>query len=303
MSAMTGFLGSPVLCKLLFVFVLLAPVIARGDDAAFAVRTRVDRIGRIIAPVMINGRGPYRFIVDTGANHSTISAALAASLNLNATEKVLLHGVTGSAEVDAVHVDSLRAGQMSLDDELLAVIDTPMTAGVDGILGVAGSTHEQIAIDFRRDRITIGKSRADDRPTGDRIRVPAMRISGGLIAVKAWMGNVRVIAIIDTGAERTIGNLALRDALLRTHHASGGVSRIPVYGATAEVGSADSENSPPIDLGDGRVSGLTMFYSDLHVFDVWKLQGQPAVLIGMDVLGTLESLVIDYRLLELCFGV
>jgi hypothetical protein len=34
----------------------------------------------------------------------------------------------------------------------------------------------------------------------------------------------------------------------------------------------------------------------LHIFDHWKLTKEPAVLIGMDVLGLLDTLIIDYRL-------
>ncbi|HEX7418020.1 MAG TPA: aspartyl protease family protein, partial [Steroidobacteraceae bacterium] len=58
----------------------------------FAIPTTRDRIGRIIAPVTLNGRGPFRFVVDTGANHSTVSSALAAALRLTPAANVMLHG-------------------------------------------------------------------------------------------------------------------------------------------------------------------------------------------------------------------
>jgi hypothetical protein len=35
------------------------------------------------------------------------------------------------------------------------------------------------------------------------------------------------------------------------------------------------------------------------VFRLWELENRPAMLIGMDVLGTLGTLVIDYRRKEL----
>ncbi len=43
----------------------------------FAVPTGRDGIGRVVAPVMINGAGSFRFLVDTGANRTAISAGLA----------------------------------------------------------------------------------------------------------------------------------------------------------------------------------------------------------------------------------
>src|SRR5262245_22989425 len=44
--------------------------------------TRSDRLGRVVAPVIVNGQGPFRFIVDTGANRSAVSQALADQLGL-----------------------------------------------------------------------------------------------------------------------------------------------------------------------------------------------------------------------------
>src|SRR5512142_2772867 len=52
------------------------------DDLLFASPTTVDHIGRVVVPVTINGQGPFRFIVDTGANHSTISPQLVQALKL-----------------------------------------------------------------------------------------------------------------------------------------------------------------------------------------------------------------------------
>src|SRR5262249_19642673 len=54
-------------------------------EALYAAPTRLDRIGRIVAPVMLNGRGPFRFVVDTGANRSVITTQLAAALGLEAS--------------------------------------------------------------------------------------------------------------------------------------------------------------------------------------------------------------------------
>ena len=40
-------------------------------------------------------------------------------------------------------------------------------------------------------------------------------------------------------------------------------------------------------------------FSDLHIMDHWQLNSKPALIIGMDVLGSLDTLVIDYRRNEL----
>ncbi len=49
-------------------------------EPRFVSPTRRDRIGRIWAPVLIDGKGPYRLVLDTGATRSAIAARAALSL-------------------------------------------------------------------------------------------------------------------------------------------------------------------------------------------------------------------------------
>ncbi len=43
------------------------------------------------------------------------------------------------------------------------------------------------------------------------------------------------------------------------------------------------------------LTNLEVIFADFHVFKLWGLDQEPALLIGMDMLGVLERLVIDYR--------
>src|SRR5690606_4122328 len=78
------------------------------EEHLYAAPTRPDRIGRIAAPVMINGQGPFRLILDTGASRSVITTRVANTLGLLLTpeSRLMLHGVTGSLAVPAVRLDS-----------------------------------------------------------------------------------------------------------------------------------------------------------------------------------------------------
>ncbi len=51
-------------------------------EPLFAAPTRLDRIGRVMTHVMVNGKGPFRFVIDTGASRSTLAPHLARSLGL-----------------------------------------------------------------------------------------------------------------------------------------------------------------------------------------------------------------------------
>jgi hypothetical protein len=118
-------------------------------------------------------------------------------------------------------------------------------------------------------------------------------VAGGLLAVDVRVGSASARAIIDTGAERTLANLALRDALRRrsTTH-KGAITQ--VFGATTDVSEGVQEVAPPITLGAATLTDVSVVYGDFHIFKVWDLEHRPALLIGMDVLGTVGAIVLDY---------
>src|SRR5688572_17966091 len=78
--------------------------IAGDDIEARKIRTRMT------VDVRINGKGPFRFLVDSGADSSVVGLRLAQQLQLPLTTPVTLHGMTGSARVDRVMVDELVLG-------------------------------------------------------------------------------------------------------------------------------------------------------------------------------------------------
>jgi predicted aspartyl protease len=271
-----------------------------ADDLLFASPTRVDHIGRILAPVMINGKGPFRFILDTGANRSTISPQLVRQLGLDPVAELPLqvHGITGTAEVPSVAIHRLQAGDFVIEDTRFPVVWAPLMAGADGILGVAGLKGDCITVDFLHNRVTIRHGGALSTPAGYE-RIPVRRLGDGLIVVAARVAGVRVDAIIDTGSEHTIGNIALRDSLAWRRR-KGEVAKVTdVYGATTDIASGELQIAPTIDFGRVKISNLTLVYGDFHIFQVWGLEGRPAIIIGMDVLGTVNALSIDLQHSEL----
>jgi hypothetical protein len=109
------------------------------------------------------------------------------------------------------------------------------------------------------------------------------------------VGGVRGLAVIDTGSERTLGNLALRDALkLRTR--TGAEALVTsVYGATEQVERGEIWRAPTIVIDTMRINDVQVVYGDFHIFKVWEMQDTPAMIVGMDVLGTVGSLGIDFK--------
>src|SRR5512139_2882448 len=121
-----------------------SPDTARDDEEAAEVvyveRTQPDRIGRILAPVYVNGQGPFKFIVDTGASRSVIAPHVAQALGLtpDTSRPVQLRGITGTANVPSILVEKLQAGDLKVERQRMPVIVPSVMADADGILGVDG---------------------------------------------------------------------------------------------------------------------------------------------------------------------
>jgi predicted aspartyl protease len=271
------------------------------SEPLYAAPTRWDRIGRIAAPVMINGQGPFRMILDTGANQSVITRRVADQLGLVLSENdmVILNGVTGSAVVPFVEVRSLTTGDLVQEKIRVAVLQSVM-GGADGILGVQGFDGMRITVDFMRDQIQIERSRGQ-RARRSEGTIPATLRFGRLLVVDGYVGRIRVKAVIDTGAEVTLGNIALRDTLYKRRRAVEGADNAVVVGLDDQTQSGRYMRVPLIRLGEADVGNVPIIYGDIHVFKMWGLENEPALLIGMDVLGALERLVIDYRREEIQF--
>jgi predicted aspartyl protease len=271
-------------------------VLVQAPEPRFVAPTRRDRIGRIWAPVLINGRGPFRLVLDTGASDSAITAPVAVALGLapDPSHAVLVRGVAGSAIVPTVHADSLTVGDLELASVTLPIVADAL-GGAEGVLGTSGFTDKRIDIDFLHDRITIARSHGQHAPLGF-VTLPLERSGPGLLMVRGSVAQVRVHAVIDTGAERSIGNEALRRALV-SRHAQGTPDQI--FDVTAAVQGGVMFESPPIVLGGIEIHGARITYGEVRIFEHWHLTREPALLIGMDALGLLEALVIDYRLREL----
>jgi hypothetical protein len=120
----------------------------------------------------------------------------------------------------------------------------------------------------------------------------------GLLVASVLVGSIRAKAILDTGAQGTVGNLALRNALMRLPPRGGATQEI--IGVTLDVQRGDYLMAPDIDFGGHlKVRGVRVTFGDMYLFQHWGLTDEPALTLGMDLLGTFDVLVIDYGRHEL----
>jgi hypothetical protein len=276
----------------------LAEVMVEAREPRYVAPTRRDQIGRIWAPVLINGRGPFRMVLDTGASSSAVTAMVALALGMPTDQSppVMLRGVTGEATVPTIKVDTLSVGDLAVDSPLLPIVPDAL-GGAEGILGSEGLTNKRIFIDFHHDQIVITYSR-DERAGHGFVTVPFKLIRGQLIVIDAVIGHVHTKAIIDTGGQATIGNLALRRALADDYLVLRGKPDT-IQGATLAIEQGELIDTPAITMGAIEIHDYGVTFADVYIFKHWKFTGGPAIMIGMDALGTLDTLIIDYRRKEL----
>ncbi|HTW74304.1 MAG TPA: retropepsin-like aspartic protease [Steroidobacteraceae bacterium] len=292
----------------------------------YAVPTRKSEVGMIVTSVMINGRGPFRFMLDTGATRTVLASSTVSRLGLkiNPADRILVRGVSGVTTVPVVHVSSVVSGALQLRDLAAPVLSGPVFNGLDGILGMDGLAGMRLTADFVRDRVVISPSagRAGTQPTagtaaGAGVAARAGTAAGAgvadsplfttlqgqfvsqrLLLVRGRIDGVQTAAVIDTGATHSLGNAALL-ALLTHDHAPVLRAKDGVIDATDTTEAGSMQRIASMRLGNTAITNLHVIFGNYSVFKTWGLQDKPALLLGMDVLGSVADFSIDYGRAEL----
>lgn len=250
----------------------------------------------LLAPVAVNGQGPFQFLIDTGANISCVSNKLADRLALQSSETARVHTVVGVKERPIVLLDHLQIG--SRDRRRVRAPSLPIKgAEIDGILGVDWLKGQRLVLDFKSRSLEITKSRADREEPGRVVVVPARRRHGQLTIVDADLSGMPISAIIDSGAQGTLCNDKLRN-LVRTLEAKRGPPATPRYvqmeTLAGERFTGESLFLPFLRLGGLRLGNVQVTHADMHVFDIWGLKNIPALVIGMDLLTQFDQVALDF---------
>lgn len=266
----------------------------------FEANTRQDFTGRIIVPVEVNDRGPFQFLLDTGANRTVLTPRLVAELGLQSSrdEPVTLSGVTGAQVVPTVAVERVSAGDLVLEHQRLPVAYA-LGNDVDGVLGVDGFANKRVLVDFVHHKVEIRSSRSvvalpDVKPVRTRFKFGLLMIAPGHI------GGAQVSAVIDTGSEYTLGNTALHDAL-QLHEQENRSDLTEVMGQTLTKQFGARHLLKNLEVADTRTRLVNVVFGAFYMFKLWDLDKEPTLVLGMDLMGGLDTLVIDYGRHEIQF--
>lgn len=249
---------------------------------------------RMTVAVSVGGQGPYRFLVDTGAERTIISRQLANQLQLESGRNVTLHSVVGVNSVKTVRIPHLR-----VSNKVVSVNNAPAleasNIGADGMLGVDSLRSQKVLFDFKAGTMSITPALRKVEPVDkDMIVVKARSRQGRLIFTQARIGKQKVTVIVDTGSQVTIGNLALERALAR-RRVDINPEQMTIEAVTGESLIARSATLKELQLGSGiALTRLPIAFADAHIFRKLDLMDRPAVLLGMNAMRAFDRISIDF---------
>lgn len=264
-------------------------------ETSDAVATTDDRYNRMTVPVRIEGHGPFRFMIDTGAQATVVTRALSDRLRFEPAGTATLVGMASKAQVDLVHVDGLQFAARTIDN-LIAPLLNAQHIGADGILGLDSLQDLRVLLDFRTQEIHVDDADALGGNAGYEIVVRARSKLGRLIITDADIGGVPTAVIIDTGAQGSIGNLALQKRLRAKNKQL--VTSIDVLGNQL---IAESDFVRQLKIGRLELSSMPIAFADTPAFEALRLHRKPAIVIGMDVLRVFDRVAIDFASRKVLF--
>ncbi|HTU12408.1 MAG TPA: retroviral-like aspartic protease family protein [Allosphingosinicella sp.] len=249
---------------------------------------------RMTVGVNIDGRGPFRFIVDTGAERTVISSELARTLALQPGRLTTVHSMTEVSQIPTVVIPGLRVGTRTVEG-----IHAPALArahlGAQGILGVDSLQNQRVTFNFEQREMTVTPSRRREErwPDANTVVVTGRSLYGRLVLVDASVDGQRVWVIIDTGSEVSIGNSALRAALTRRNRL-GPMAPIRMVSITGGQMMAEYSIARRIKIGGIDINNLPVAFADAHPFRQLGLNNRPALLLGMDALQLFDRVSVDF---------
>ena len=273
-----------------------APGVSNAVPSQEIVQAQRDRYQRMTVPVTINGRGPFRFLVDTGAQATVVTARVTDDLGLLPTGRATLVAMASRTFVDTIALDGLEFAGRRFNN-LITPLLRDRDIGADGIIGLDSLQDLRVILDFRNDAITVS-----DAPlgTGDgyEIVVRARRRLGQMIITDARIDGVRTAVIIDTGSWHSLGNLALRRKLGAGH--SDSMVSTDVTGASLR---SDVAVLNDLRIGPLGLSSVPVGFTDSPAFAALGLADKPALILGIGNLRPFDRVAIDFSSRRVLFDV
>lgn len=268
---------------------------ALQTPAADEVATGLDRSLRMTVPVMINGQGPFDFVVDTGADRTVISEELAKQLNLPQSGTATLHAMGGSAKVKLVAIKTVQVST-NIAKRVEAAALPRRNVGADGLLGIDSLKNQRIVMNFQSNTMRVEPASVPEEAVpedSDLIIVTAKTRLGQLVMVDADANGQKIWVVVDTGAQNSIANTRLRALLVKrvpeTEIKS--ISMVDVLGRTTP---AEYTIVSKLRIGGVSMGNAAIAFADAHPFRLFGLTRKPSMLLGVESLRSFRRVSVDF---------
>jgi predicted aspartyl protease len=247
-------------------------------------------LGWLVVPVYLDNEPiALRFILDTGASVTAVSARTAARFSRGSSRKIELHGASGPTMALLATVPMLRVGKLSIENhDVIVLADQDLVSddqAFDGILGADILSRFDIMIDAPRGSLWLyphGVAPTDTAAAGLGAALPIDLLGGGLIRHRVEVNGAAVDALLDSGARRMLINRAGSDAAGIEVHDSTAQTASPGLGDDAFEFHSGSLGA--LVVAGTSFAGLRTLVGDLPIFGALGMQARPMLIIGAPLL-------------------
>ena len=250
---------------------------------------------RYTIPVRIDGVGPYNFMIDTGSQATAVTDRVMRGVILPPAGEALVVGMASRQVVDLVELDRFEVADRTLHNIAAPVLQR-RHVGADGIIGLDALQDFRVLIDFRDETIAVADAEDELSRRGFEIVVRARSKLGQLLITDAEIEGVRATVIIDTGAQASMGNLALQRRIRakRAHE----VKTTDVNGASI---LSDLSYARSLEFQGLEVSNVPITFADTPAFEALGLEDKPVLSLGMQHLRLFDRVAIDFAKRQILF--
>ena len=264
-----------------------------GHTQTDSMPIRSDATERMTVAVKLGNSGPYRFLVDTGSERTSISSQLARRLQLKPGPSVRMHSIVGVGAIQTAIIPQLMFSQNAIGSIEAPVLESA-NMGADGMLGVDSLKSQRISFDFKANTMSLTPSSQRAESLGDgTIVVRARRREGRLVVTKATADSRPLTVVLDTGSQVTIGNPALRHALLG-RRMLGEANEVVIESVTGATMGGSYMMLKELTIGGVVLNNLAIVFADAHTFKQLGLDKRPALLLGMNAMRAFDRMSIDF---------
>ncbi len=185
----------------------IALLIALAFPAGAAHTARLDDLaGIIVVPTIVNGRGPFHFVLDTGAGAMVVTPQLAKTLGLRPGGTNTATGMGAkTVTVQDVELNSVSVAGATQPNVRAVVIPLPpgltyqgSYGTIDGIVGYTFLRHYAVTLDVAGGRATLTPSANFTAPAGIRA-IPFTYAERGIPAIRASVEGATGRFEVDSG--------------------------------------------------------------------------------------------------------